>query len=227
MNKNLQNSKGKLIILCGGEGSGKSSIAKDLQKAFPNTIMTREPGGTPYAENIRDNMFKNPLAKNANAETMFGQAWSARSEHMHHLVIPALDEGKNVIVDRFDCCTYAYQLHAQGGEHLENLFWHTREAYLRAKVPDLYIFLDVSPEIGLKRVAGRAGKKNHFDERDLAFHNTVRRGYHSFFEKLQEISDDGDVTDAAGKSGFIVIDASRPYEDVCSEIVGIVSDLIK
>jgi dTMP kinase len=226
MNESKQKKRGKLVALCGGEGSGKSSVIQALKESNPDIVISREPGGTPYAEDIRKNMFINELAKNANADTMFGQAWAARADHMNHMILPLLGKGVDVIVDRFDCCTNAYQIHAQGGDHLEELFWHMREVYLRDKVPDLYIFLDIAPEEGLKRVAGRPGKKNHFDEQDMKFHHDVRRGYLSFFEKLQRISENGKDSGIAGKSGFIIVDASRPFTEVSSEIKGIVSNLL-
>lgn len=226
MNESKQKKLGKLVVLCGGEGSGKSSVIKALKESIPGIVTSREPGGTPYAEDIRNNMFINELAKNANADTMFGQAWSARADHMNHMILPLLGKGVDVIVDRFDCCTDAYQIHAQGGKHLEGLFWHMREVYLRDKVPDLYIFLDIEPEEGLKRVAGRPGKKNHFDEQDMKFHDAVRRGYFSFFDKIQHISENGNGSGTSGKSGFVIVDASRPLAEVSSEITGIVSKLL-
>jgi len=225
---NLKNkiADGKFIVICGGEGSGKSSLLHALEAIFSNTVFTREPGGPPYAEAIRDMAIKHPLAKDANADTIFAEMWASRADAMHHCVVPALANGQNVISDRGDCCTYAYQIHAQGGEHLEKLFWNLREVFLRDKVPDLYIFLDVSPEIGLKRVAGRAGKKNHFDERDMAFHETIRQGYLAFFDKIQAISDVGESS-SAGTSGFIIVDASRSIDEVRAEVVGTVQKLFQ
>ena len=156
------------FVICGGEGSGKSTVIKAVKERFPDAVITREPGGSPYAEHIRDVMFKDELAKDANSETMFGLFWAARADHMNRLVLPALREGKTVVSDRFDCCTFAYQIHGQKAAYLEELFWQTRRVFLKERTPDAYIFLDVDPEIGLKRVAGRPGKKNHFDERDIA-----------------------------------------------------------
>jgi len=227
MNSKNQKTDGRFIVICGGEGSGKSSTLKTLEAMLSNTVFTREPGGPAYAEAIRDNMFKNPLAKDANADTMFGQMWAARADSMQQCVLPALALGQNVISDRGDCCTYAYQVHAQGGNHLEKLFWQIREVYLRDKVPDLYIFLDVLPEVGLKRVNGRPGKKNHFDEKDIDFHNAVRDGYNSFFDKIQEMNESDSASTLAGKSGLVIIDANRSEEQVRSEVISIVTDLFK
>jgi dTMP kinase len=220
-----ENKMGRWIVVCGGEGSGKSSIMNMLQNSYPEALITREPGGAPFAEIVRT-LFKSDEAKGANADTFSGLAWGARASTLQVLVLPNLRNGVNVISDRGDCCTYAYQVIAQKGPHLEKLFWHMREVYLREHVPDLYIFLDVSPKIGLKRVAGRPGKKDHFDEREIAFHNDIRSGYHVFFEKIQEISDDDSNKSPCGKSGFVIVDASQPLEKVQQEVAHIIAGLL-
>lgn len=221
MNEKTNVKKGLLIVLCGGEGSGKSSVISAIQMALPDILITREPGGkgAPYAEDIRTNMFSNPRAKDANAETMFGQAWASRAEHIDKFVRSTLAEGKNIVSDRFDCCTYAYQICAQNGSHLKELFWQTRKVYLRSVAPSLYILLDVKPEIGLKRVAGRPGKKTHFDEQDIAFHDAVHEGYLEFFENLDKVSHQN--------SGYRIIDASNSLDQVTSDVLGIIKDVIK
>ena len=221
--KKSSKSKPVFVVLCGGEGSGKSTVVKMLGEKYPTgsdpkLVITREPGGSPYAEDIRKLMFGHPLAKNANAETMFGLFWAARADHMKHLVLPALASGKNVVSDRADCCTYAYQIYGQKNTSLKNLFWQTREVYLAARKPDLYIFLDVLPEEGLKRVAGRAGKKNHFDNRDIAFHRAVSQGYLAFFDELRLRSD---------SSRSIIVDANQSLESVCVEVDAIISKMLK
>jgi len=110
--------------------------------------------------------------------------WAARAEHLKNKIIPALAKGVSVISDRFDSSTFAYQIYGQEAKHLEKLFWQTREVFLRERKPDLYIFLDVKPEVGLKRVAGRKEAKTHFDERALAFHQRVRTGFLGFLKNV-------------------------------------------
>lgn len=209
--------KPSFIVLCGGEGSGKSTATELIKRKYlPNVIFTREPGGSTFAEKIRDLMFKEPLAKHANAATMFGLAWASRAEHMMRTVIPALMRETPVVCDRFDCCTYAYQIYAQGGSTLTDLFWTTRDTFLSERKPDLYIFLDVSPAEGLRRVAGRPGKKSHFDEQDIAFHHKVREGYLAFFKELSA---------RGGQS--VMIDASQSQDQVGTAILAAVAPFLK
>src|SRR3989338_3519116 len=161
--------KGKFIVIDGGEGSGKTTILKwfaetPVGKKF---LITHEPGGTDFADKIRTLVLSKEAAR-APAETQFGLMWAARAEHLKHKIIPALKKGVNVISDRFDSSTFAYQIYGQEAKHLEKIFWQTREVFLRERKPDLYIFLDVEPEVGLERVAKRKEKQTHFDERTLA-----------------------------------------------------------
>lgn len=177
--------RGKFIVVDGGEGAGKTAVLKwfaetSLGKKF---LITHEPGGTEFADKIRT-LALSKEAVLAGAETQFGLMWAARADHLQHKILPAVEKGVNVICDRFDSATYAYQICAQSAGHLENLFWQTREAFLREIKPGLYIFFDVEPEIGLKRVANRKGKKTHFDKRKLDFHKKVRAGFLEFFKKV-------------------------------------------
>jgi dTMP kinase len=212
------NKKPPFIVLCGGEGSGKSGALEAIKRKYiPNIIATREPGGSTYAEKIRDLMFTDPLSKSANAPTMFGLAWASRSEHMLRTVLPALKNGTPVICDRFDCCTYAYQVCAQqGGMILKDIFWNMREVFLAERTPDLYIFLDVVPEEGLRRRAADSGKSNHFDEQKVDFHNRVRDGYLSFLDEIEA---------RGGKT--VAIDANRSQEEVLKDVLMIVDALIQ
>ncbi len=218
MTTQLKVKTAKFFVICGGEGSGKSTVIRAIKERFPDITVTREPGGSPYAEHIRDVMFKDELAKDANSETMFGLFWAARADHMNRLVLPAIREGKTVVSDRFDCCTFAYQIHGQKAAHLEELFWQTRRQFLNEKTPDAYIFLDVDPEVGLTRVAGRPGKKNHFDERDMSFHHAVRNGYLDFFGKIEKLPE--------ASSKVITIDAGGPLSSVVGGVINAIKTTI-
>ncbi len=174
---------GTFIVIDGGEGTGTTTMSKEavlaLETARIPAVWTREPGGSPYAEKIRELILSDD-ARHADAETMFGLFWAGRRDHMLHTVLPALKEGKVVISDRFDSSTWAYQLCAQEQRQLKDLFWAMRAHYLGEWVPDLYIFLDVAPSIALARAKRRVGKQTHFDERELDFHNRVREGFKEF-----------------------------------------------
>lgn len=171
------------IVLDGGEGTGTTTMSKDavaaLEAEHIPALWTREPGGSPYAEKIRELILSDD-AKHADAETMFGLFWAARRDHLQQTVIPALTAGKVVISDRFDSSTWAYQICAQEQRQLSDLFWAMRKHYLGEYMPDLYIILDAAPSIALQRAKRRAGKVTHFDEREVDFHNRVREGFKEF-----------------------------------------------
>lgn len=202
----------KFIVLEGGEGAGKSSLIKALkEKLGDSVLLTREPGGSSYAEAIRETALKHPLSKDAVAETMICLMFAARFDHVEKLIKPTLAKGQNVISDRFDASSYAYQIHAQKGKHLEKLFWNLRSHISRK--PDLYIYLDVDVEEGLRRARSRNSKNtegNHFDDREVDFHKLLRKGYKIFLKKVPHV----------------VIDANRPFEEVKGEFLKTVEKLL-
>lgn len=174
---------GTFIVIDGGEGTGTTTMSKGavaaLEQEGKRALWTREPGGSPYAEKIRELILSDD-AKHADAETMFGLFWAARRDHMQQTVIPALKRGEVVISDRFDSSSWAYQICAQEQRQLKDLFWATRVQYVGEYTPAIYIILDVAPSIALARAKRRVGKANHFDEREVDFHNRVREGYREF-----------------------------------------------
>src|SRR3989344_3428467 len=198
------NRRGKFIVIDGCEGAGKTTLIKALAKEFSakKILLTHEPGGTELADKIRT-LVLSKEAKDAGAETQFGLMWAARAEHLKKKIIPALAKGVNVISDRFDSSTFAYQIYGQEAKHLEKLFWQTREVFLRERKPDLYIFLDVEPEVGLERVAGRKETKTHFDEQKLDFHKRVHVGFLEFLKHVPHK----------------MIDANQPIESVKADFL--------
>ena len=206
--------KPAFIVFCGGEGSGKTTVKEKLKELYPDALFTREPGGSPYGETIRSIILDADNAKGASAKTMFGLFWAARHDHLTRLIWPALEKGQSVISDRFDCCTFTYQIYGQEQETLRDFFWLTRTLYLEDRGPDLYIFLDVDPKEGLRRVAGRPGKKNHFDERDYAFHERIREGYSVFLKTI-------------GPACTRIVDANRTPDEVLADVVKIVDPLLR
>ena len=195
---------GKFIVIDGGEGSGKTTILKWFAKTplGKKVLITHEPGGAELAHKIRA-LDLSKKAKEAGAETQFCLMWAARADHLKNKIIPALAKGVSVISDRFDSSTFAYQIYGQEARHLEKLFWQTREIFLRERKPDLYIFLDVKPEVGLKRVAGRKEAKTHFDERASAFHQRVRAGFLRFFKNVPHKIIDANQSMKAGQDDFL------------------------
>jgi dTMP kinase len=176
--------RGKFIVIEGGEGAGKTTMIKAIHRNFPDVVVSREPGGAPLAEKIRD-IILSPDAGTASAKTQFALFWAARADHMENTVIPALRSGKHVVTDRFDGSSFAYQIHGQQNSSLEDLFFEMRQVYLGEWPPDMYVFLDVLPEEGLRRRASEKGNVlNHFDQRNLLFHERIYRGYQEFLPKV-------------------------------------------
>lgn len=203
--------RGKFIVVDGGEGSGKTTVIKLIPEYFPKNkfILTHEPGGTPFAEKIRE-IILSDYGKRASAETHFALNWAYRHDHVNNLIKPALAKGVNVINDRCDSSTYAYQICAQNGRNLQKLFWQTRKIYFGDTEPDFYIFLDIEPKIGLARVANRKGEKTHFDERKLDFHQKVRKGFKEFLKRVPHK----------------IIDANRPLEEVKADFLFVLEKIL-
>ncbi len=209
-----QSNKPKFIVIEGGEGSGKSTLMIALKELMGEAIMTtREPGGSPYAEVIREATLKNPLAKTAPAETTLCLMFAARFDNTQNSILPAIKKGLPVIADRFDGSSYAYQICAQSNGQLEDIFWSLRGRL--AIIPDLYIFVDVTPEEGVRRANRRnqsllKGKQyDHFDDREIAFHKKVRDGYLIFFEKIKAMG-----------TPYVVINANKSLEEVKKDFIG-------
>ncbi len=204
----------KFIVLEGGEGSGKSSVLIALREALGDAVVTtREPGGSPFAEVIRNTALKDPLAEGALPQTMLSLMFASRFEHVAKTILPAMKSGKSVITDRFDGSSFAYNVIAQSEGALEEVFWHLRKQL--NVLPDLYIYIDVSSEEGLRRANSRNQSLldgNHFDNRAIAFHNSVRDGYKKFFGNKEIKS--------------VVVDGHRPIAEVQREVLDIVWKMI-
>ena len=194
--------RGKFIVVDGCDGSGKTTVLEGLRNKFKqeNTLITKEPGGTVFADKIRELILSDD-AKNTDSLTMFNLFWASRSEHMNNKVIPALQKGIDVITDRFDSATFAYQIYGEKRKKLEDLFWQTRKLALGKFEPDLYIFLDLPPKETMRRIKRRGGKQNHFDKRAEEYHKRVRSGIKIFAKKVPSV----------------IIDATKPREGVLED----------
>lgn len=197
--------RGKFIVIDGGEGSGKGSIVKHLRNMFSSedVIFTREPGGTPLGEKIRSLIMDNPMSRMT--ELLLFEA--SRAEHMENLIAPALDRGTNVISDRFDISTYGYQIIARWNGKYEDLFSVVNSAVVGKDVPDLYLFCDVLPQIALRRRMA-TGEVDRFDLEELAFHEAVYRGQRAFLLDKRHT----------------LIDASLPIKDVVASAERVVRE---
>lgn len=169
---------GLFITFEGGEGSGKTTQIKllheTLLKVGKKCTITREPGGSPAAEAIRNLLLTGADDKwNAIAETLLFQA--ARVEHYETILRPAIVRGDIVLCDRFLDSTIVYQGIAKGLgiEYICELHRLTLGAF----GPDLTLIFDIDPKIGLTRAKSRAGAETRFENMDMAFHEQVRSGF--------------------------------------------------
>ena len=169
--------RGKFITFEGGEGGGKSTqaarMAGYLRGKGLEVLETREPGGTPESEALRDLLVRgDPDRWSALSELLLITA--ARVEHVNRLIKPALTEGKWVICDRFADSTLAYQ--GIAGELGLELVEQLQKLAVGATAPDVTFLLDVRAEAGLQRAEKRGGAAR-FEKKGAAFHQTLRDGF--------------------------------------------------
>jgi dTMP kinase len=169
---------GRFITLEGGEGAGKSTqaglLAAFLQEKGLETVVTREPGGTPGAEAIRALLVDGPPDRwDAWTEALLMTA--ARRDHIIRLIQPALKAGAWVICDRFADSTVAYQGAAGGlgAEAMRRLM----APVLEGCEPDLTLIIDLPVEEGLARAGTRGGGEDRFEKQGAEFHGKVRQGF--------------------------------------------------
>lgn len=171
--------KGVFITIEGGEGAGKSTLIEQLSNKMllrgKMVTTTREPGGIPIAEQIRNVILdREHVAMDARTEALLYAA--ARRQHLVEKVAPALEQGQMVICDRFVDSSLAYQGHARGLGMDE--VWAINQFAIQELMPDLTIYMDVSPEVGLRRISQAAEREiNRLDLEKHSFHEKVREGY--------------------------------------------------
>ena len=198
--------RGLFITFEGGEGSGKTTQLRLLSDYFTENaiphIATREPGGTPLAETLRT------LVVESGRDSWLPESemllfLAARIEHVRHVILPALHEGKAVLCDRFHDSSRAYQGIARG---LGVSFYdQLHRLTLQTLYPDLTFLLDIAPEKGLSRAAQRHNKETRFEELGLEFHIRLRSGFLAIAQSEPE--------------RITVIDASGEVETVHEQIL--------
>ncbi len=197
--------QGHFITVEGGEGSGKTTVLEivyqELRALGYNVLVTREPGGIPIAENIRE-IILNPSNTQMEKRTEALLYAAARRQHLIEVIAPALKRGYIVLCDRFIDSSLVYQGHARGigmKEVLEINNFAIGDLY-----PELTMFFDIKPEEGLARIAqNKDREKNRLDLEELAFHQKVYEGYHLLLNKYPE--------------RIKQIDASKEINEVASE----------
>jgi len=203
--------RGRFITFEGGEGAGKSThsklLAERLQAAGIEVVMTREPGGSPGAEIMRHIILSGAVKPlGAEAETMLFA--SARDDHLHTTIRPALKRGAWVLCDRFADSTRVYQ--GIVGEVDLRLIEELERITVGETVPDLTFVLDVPANVGLKRAGQRRGATDadRFESEALDFHEKLRAGFRSLAQ--------------SEPNRCVLIDVTAPRADVAQQIWSIV-----
>ncbi|MFT0634326.1 dTMP kinase [Pseudomonas sihuiensis] len=168
---------GLFITLEGPEGAGKSTnreyLAELLREQGIDVLLTREPGGTPLAERIRE-LLLDPSDEPMAADTELLLVFAARAQHLQQVIRPALAKGSVVLCDRFTDATYAYQ---GGGRGLSIERIAQLEQFVQGELrPDLTLIFDLPVEIGLARAAAR-GRLDRFEQEGRGFFEAVRQAY--------------------------------------------------
>jgi dTMP kinase len=193
--------RGRFITFEGIDGAGKSShieaVARWLQDQGRQVLLTREPGGTPLAESLRELVLHQSMDPMTEALLVF----AARRDHLHTRILPALAEGQDVLCDRFTDATFAYQ---GAGRGFDLAVLQTLESWVQEGLqPDLTLCFDLPAEVAAqRRSAVRA--PDRFEAQDLAFFARVRAGY------LQRSK--------AHPQRFVVMDAQGPREAVWARL---------
>lgn len=216
MSKNDQKKLGKFITLEGGEGVGKSSnitFIRDYlsQKLSDNSLelfLTREPGGTPLAEEIRS-LFVQPREEKVDGTTELLLVFAARAQHLAEFIQPNLTSGHWVLSDRFTDATFAYQ---GGGRGLDlNIIKSLETIVQKSLQPDLTILLDLPVEVGM----ARAKKRSDFDR--------IEKEQFSFFERVRQAylaRANNDTT------RFRIVDANQTLEAVQKDIAKVLDTFL-
>lgn len=200
---------GRLITLEGGEGAGKSTQARLLADALCDrglpVLQTREPGGAPGAELLRELLLSGRIDWTAAAETMLHVA--ARMEHVARTIRPAIAAGSWVVCDRFHDSTMAYQGYGLGVDRgmIDVL------GAMVGIVPDLTLVLDVPRAVAVARLRGRGAANDRYERLDEAFHQRVRAGF-------REI--------AAQQARCVLVDAAQDAAAVHTAVMAAVQTLL-
>lgn len=204
--------KGLFVTLEGPEGAGKSTnreyLAERLRACGVDVVLTREPGGTPLAERIRE-LLLTPADEPMAVDTELLLVFAARAQHLAQVICPALERGAVVLCDRFTDATYAYQ---GGGRGLSIERIAQLEVFVQGELrPDLTLIFDLPVEVGLARAAAR-GRLDRFEQEGLRFFESVRRAY---LERAK-----------AAPSRYRIIDAGQPLNVVQQDVQALIPDLM-
>ncbi len=198
--------RGKFVVLEGGVGCGKTTQEDLLKQELTGWEFYREPGGTPFGDKIRDAVQGRHGYEVDKYASLFAYC-SSRANLVRGVIIPRLEQGTNILLDRYWYSTFAYQ----GTEGVPKiLIWAFSLVATRGLKPDAVLHYELLPEIGKERKLGREDA-DRYDIKDLEFHRKVRQNYLSLRKFYPGI--------------WRTIDASQPAEKVFSDSLGILKEL--
>jgi dTMP kinase len=205
-------SRGRFITFEGTEGVGKSTQLETARSALEaagiGVLVTREPGGTPMAEAIRELLLA-PRQESVNSMTELLLMFAARAQHLHERIVPALEQGTWVLCDRFTDATYAYQ---GGGRGVPQEQIAALEQLVQGDLrPDHVILLDAPVEVGMARARSRSAP-DRFEREQAAFFQRIRDCYLER-ARLQPLR-------------YHVVDAAQPLADVSRQVSGLITGLL-
>ena len=202
--------RGYFVSVEGPDGAGKSTVLKEVLNQIGSELktqylVTREPGGSKIAEKIRD-IILDPANDKMDNKTEALLYAASRSQHVEEIIRPALKEGKVVFSDRYVDSSLAYQ---GAGRDLGIQEVKQINDFATDKLdPDLTFFLDLAPEVGLKRIEKlRPGQEDRLEQENLAFHKKVYAG----FLKVKEMYPER----------FVTVDATQPIDQVVAQVIAI------
>ena len=174
----ISHSIGRFVVFEGGEGAGKSTqvqaLVKRLRAQGLEVVQTREPGGSPGAESLRDLLVRGEAGRwSPLSETLM--MYAARCDHLEKVIRPALARGAWVVCDRFADSSRAYQ--GAGGGVAPEFIEQVDTAVVGYTQPDLVLVMDLPVEAGLRRASARGDAENRFESKGLAFHERLRQGF--------------------------------------------------
>ena len=205
--------KGFMVVFDGSNGAGKTTVIKSVEnyliaKGF-DVVVTREPGGTPIGEKIRE-VILDPSTPEMSFMTELMLFGAGRAQHIQEKITPALAEGKIVLSDRFDAATFSFQHFARGID-LDTITKINNLA-LNGFSPSMNIILDLDPAEGLKRVHSRGEGLDRLEDEKAEFLEKARNGYLT------------QATQAPDK--FTVIDAAQSKDKVLAAVLEVIDALI-
>jgi dTMP kinase len=205
--------KGFMVVFDGSNGAGKTTVIKSVEKYLVakgyDVLLTREPGGTPIGEKIRE-VLLSPETPEMTFMTELMLFGAGRAQHIQEKLIPALSEGKIVISDRFDAATYSFQHFARGIDI--NTINKVNNLALNGFSPNMNIILDLDPAEGMKRVQSRGEGLDRLEDEKSEFLIKARNGYLTQAMQAPE--------------KFEVINADQSKEKVLEDVIKVIDVLL-